>query len=419
MAAHSRKKSKIKEILSKDFFKRYDKGIWVITLVSLLNSAGFAICLPFLSLYLHQERELPMTAVGALILIGGLVASVGQMIGGALSDRYGRKPILVWMSLATVILYSLLAVAIQTTTPIWIIGAIYVGTRATLMAVRPSTSAVIADLAPRGKLTEAYGLLRVGANLGWAMGPAIGGFVLVSLQYSWLFAFAGLTGLCSLGLIWFLLKETHDGSYEKVTLKSIGKIASNKSFVAFTAITFLTLLVMGQMLSTLSIYTVDRVGFTAAQYGFLLTLNGIIVFTLQYPVARFLSGRSKYKILLTGSLLYAVGYLMFGWVGPYGLALFGITLVTIGEIISAPTAMAVVSEIAPRNQRGRYMGFYTLSETLGFSMGPLIGGVLLDTLVDAPVMMWGIIAIFGVISAAGYFIWGKLSWEKRVLQNTR
>jgi MFS family permease len=81
---------------------------------------------------------------------------------------------------------------------------------------------------------------------------------------------------------------------------------------------------------------------------------------------------------MLGSLLYALGYLSFGWITQFGWALGAMAIVTAGEIIHSPVTLSVIGELAPQDQRGRYMGFYGLSETIGIAMGPLLGGILLD-----------------------------------------
>jgi len=74
---------------------RFPRDIWVITAIQLVASAGFSICLPFMPLYLHQERGLVMTLVGTLFLVSGICSSATQMVGGVLADRIGRIP--VWL----------------------------------------------------------------------------------------------------------------------------------------------------------------------------------------------------------------------------------------------------------------------------------------------------------------------------------
>jgi MFS family permease len=80
-------------------------------------------------------------------------------------------------------------------------------------------------------------------------------------------------------------------------------------------------------------------------------------------------------------------------------------IITLGEIIHAPTSLAVVGEIAPQKYRGRYMGVFGLSQILGISVSSLMGGVLLDLFPSQPLVIWGSIALLGIAAAAGYYLW--------------
>src|SRR4030042_5460533 len=86
-------------------FRRFDARIWIITAIGLLNVAGFSLSLPFLSLYLYQERGVPMTLVGMIILLSGLCSAVTQIFGGAISDRIGRRPLLLGAAMTGAILF--------------------------------------------------------------------------------------------------------------------------------------------------------------------------------------------------------------------------------------------------------------------------------------------------------------------------
>ncbi|MFC2045345.1 MFS transporter, partial [Chloroflexota bacterium] len=98
-------------------YSRFQSVIWVITAIQVFTFTGFSICTPFISLYLHQDRGLSMTLVGTIILVGGICSAATQLVGGTLSDRFGRRPTLLVFTTISVLLYSGLAVVIGIASP--------------------------------------------------------------------------------------------------------------------------------------------------------------------------------------------------------------------------------------------------------------------------------------------------------------
>ena len=368
---------------------------------------GFSICIPFLALYLYQDRGLSMTLVGIIILVGGLCSAISQALGGVLSDRFGRRPILLIATLVSIFLYSGLAVLIGISAPVWAIAIAYIAGRSILTTTRPVISAMVADFTSKERLTEAYGILRIGANIGWAAGPAIGGYLATFVPYAWLFGIPPLTcGIVSL-IIFFFIHESSHGMSRGVGFRSMFAIANDRPFLVFAVISLLLFIVMGQMISTLSIFAVDMVGFSIAQYGLLLTLNGLIVIFFQYPMTLALRRLAKFRALILGSLLYGFGYLSLGWITQFEWALVAMAVITGGEIIHAPVSLSVIGELSPQDQRGRYMGLFGLSQTIGIAIGPLLGGVLIDAFPFNPELVWAPIALIAFIAPIGYYYWAR------------
>ena len=383
----------------------------MVTLIGVLNSASFSLSLPFLSLYLYQQRGISMAVVGLIILGSGLIASGAQMMAGMLSDRIGRRPIiLVSMALAGS-LFVVMAFLIKAVAPVWLIAVTYFLVRCGLMAARPATQALIVDLMPKARLAEGYGILRMGQNLGFGFGPAIGGyFWAAGVSYAWLFVGAAIiSSICILVTITHL-KESHvGGGTEQVSFSAALATAKDRTFLMFTIISIIAFMGLGQFISTMSVYTVERVGFTTVQYGSLLTLNAILVVLFQYPATRFVTKLDKSTALLLGMSVYTLGYLAMGFVGPYGLALGAMAIITMGEVLFSPISMTVVAELSPRSWRGRYQGFYGLSETLGVSLGPTLGGLLLDsTAPDGRLAVWLPIASVIMFAGLAFYAWGKI-----------
>jgi MFS family permease len=391
----------------RDIFHRFEPEIWIIAIVQFFTSFGFSICVPFLALYFYEERGLSMTLVGVIILAAGLSSAISQAFAGALSDRFGRRPILLAGTLGSIFLYSGLAVLIGISAPVWAIAIAYIAGRSVLTTTRPVISAMVADFTSREKLTEAYGILRIGANIGWAAGPAVGGYLATSLSYGWLFGVPALTGGIVSLIIFLFLREPERTLSSRAGFRDMLPPAGNRAFLVFVAVSLVLFIVMGQMASTLSIFAVDRVGFSKAQYGLLLTLNGLIVIFFQYPMTIALRRLAKFQALILGSLLYMVGYLSFGWITQFEWALGAMAIVTAGEIIHSPVTLSVIGELSPPDQRGRYMGFFGLSETIGIATGPLFGGIFLDAFPSDLRLVWAPIAAVALIAAVGYYWWHR------------
>ena len=408
--ALSKNKLPKKGLLSNPIFRRFPPGVWMVTLIGVLNSAGFSLSLPFLSLYLHQQRGISMAVVGLFILGSGLIASGAQMMAGMISDRVGRRPIiLVSMTLAGV-LFVVMAILINAVAPVWAIVGAYFLVRCGLMSARPATQALIVDLMPKARLAEGYGILRMGQNLGFGFGPAIGGyFWAAGVSYAWLFVGAAAVSSICIFVTFTHLKESHvGGGTEQISISAALSTAKDRTFLIFTMISVVAFMGLGQFISTLSVYTVERIGFSTVQYGSLLTLNAIMVVAFQYPATRFIEKIDKSTALLLGMSVYTLGYLTMGFVGPYGLALVAMAIISTGEILFSPMSMVVVGELSPKSLRGRYQGFYSWSETLGVSMGPTLGGLLLDaTAPDGRLSVWLPIASVIMIAGIAFYFWGK------------
>lgn len=386
---------------------RVDRTLWVLVVSQLITSAGFAIALPFLSLYLYRDRGLAMTVVGAIALANGVVSSFGRIWGGELADRIGRRLTALSAVGWRVGLFLGLAALVAVDGPVWAIVVVYLAVRITGALAMSAITALVADVAGQGRRMEAYGLLRVGGNVGWAAGPALGGYMASYLPYWTLFTATAALTVLAFGLLVRHVREPASGAEAASPGRGFRDVLSDRRFVAFVGISLLVFVVAGQLVSTLSVFAVDRLGLSEAQFGGLLTLNGLLVVVFQYPLTLALTRFPRHRLLAVGSLLYGLGYLAFGLFRAYPVLLGAMVIVTCGEMTFAPNTLAVTADLAPAGRRGRYLGVFGLAETLGWSLGAFVGGILLDTFPTSPLGTWGVVAGLGAIAALGFSLWDR------------
>lgn len=377
----------------KDLLRSYDRRLWILFLGQMVSAAGFSVVMPFMGLYLYNERHVPMSLVGGLFTTWAISGSVAQLVGGSWSDRFGRKRLIVGGLFGRVVAFCLLALAVGFQANLWILALIFLLSAFAGSMIDPSTQAMIADVVPPEKRVEAYGILRVGGNFGWALGPAVGG-LLASVSYASLFLLTAATGLFTGLLVLTKVHESHRSlGGEHYGAKDLFAIFGDRQFVTFCTISIFLFLVMAQLISTLSIYGTVHVQISKIQVGYLYATNGFLVALLQFPVARFLRRWRTTTAMAVGALLYAVGYFLLGLAHSF-LFMWGLMwVITMGEVVVSPSAVSLVANLSPEAKRGRYMGLFGLFGSFGWATGPLVGGMILDALLGHPVWLWAAIRV--------------------------
>jgi MFS family permease len=403
-----------KRFFSNFKFGDFARGVWIAITVRFLGMFAFAIYGPFFLLYLSQTRGLSMTAAGMVVAVSSLSTALSQTLGGIVTDRFGRRKSMVLFAALDVLFYIALTVSIAFSVPVWSIAFVYILAGFNSGMKQPATTAIIVDLAPGPRLTEAYGLAQIVANIGWVIGPLLGGFIFSSFSYAWLFALAVLTSFASLVLILIALKESYAGTKRETGFKVAFLIKADKALFTYIGLNLVVFIAYTQIINMYSVFVVDKLGFTAAQYGILITIASAFAVIFQYPVTRTVATRMGDKsALFLGSLIFGLGYLSLGWITSFIWSVIAILFITVGELLYVPSASSTVGRLAPPDQRGRYMGLLGTGTGLGIAIGPLLGGVLFDAASGTPPLMWGAIAAIATAAALG-FLWWFSSYKSRL-----
>jgi MFS family permease len=280
---------------------------------------------------------------------------------------------------------------------------------------RPTLDVLVADHVGPEKRAEAYSLQRIAGNLGFALGPMIGGLA-ATLSYTILFLVTAACNLATFFLILaFIVEPKVKRSGEKFKFTDMASVAKDRPFLAHSITSLVLFIVSSQLMVTLSVFSIKNVGISKIEMGTLFTLNGAMIVLLQYGVTALFNRVRLTTALATGASVYAFGYLTVGFAASYYHLLLSMAIITLGELIAMPSATTLVANLAPADKRGRYMGFFGLSTETGHSIGPFIGGMLMDASAGNHLVLWGPIWVTGLCASIGYLILGRqLEKKKRV-----
>nr|MBN2277045.1 MFS transporter [candidate division Zixibacteria bacterium] len=385
------------------YLKQFDRRLWVLAIGWIASSVGFSISIPFLSLYFHSTLGMSLTHIGLFFGFTAIIRSVFQSIGGELSDRFGRYHQMVYSQIIRSISFLVLAYAIYGDWGFRAIAVLIIFNSVFGALFQPAANATVADLVGMDKRTEGYSIIRVAGNFGWALGPALGGFF-AEQTYAVLFIISGGMTLISSIIIALFLKGIKMDyiSNDKFQFGHIFQFKGYELIVHHALLVFILYLVVSQFIAPFSLYSVDFMGITKKQLGFLFTLNGLMVTFLQLPITRLLRSVRLSIQMLLGSVIYAVAYIIIGATATFMAFAIGIAVLTIGENFISPPALAITANLAPPGRIGRFMGIYGFSVTAGWSLGPLLGGLLLDLAKPDFIYSWGFVSILALVAAAGF-----------------
>ena len=388
-------------------YHEYPRAFWVYNIIVFIDRLGGFMLYPFFALYLTQKFDIGMSTVGLLFGAFSISGMVGSALGGAMADRMGRRTVIIFSLVLSSL--SALGMGFAPTLGIFIAVVVVVGTLSSIG--HPAHEAVVADLLPPEKRAEGYGIIRVVFNVAVIIAPPVAG-LLIANSYLTLFLVDAVISLVCAAIVLFALPETKPQAHAdakpetmKQTFAGYGRVFKDTPFVAFIAVTVMMTLVYMNMNSTLGVYLRDQHSLPEIRYGWLLSINAIIVVLFQFWVTRRLEKYRPMLMMAAGSLLYAIGFAMYGFVPTFALFIAAMIIITVGEMVVSPFQQSLVASFAPEDMRGRYMAVSGLSWSISFTVGPYFAGLILDS--PNPSLLWVFCGIVGILATLGFMVLNK------------
>ena len=399
----------MKEFIAKA--KEYPRQFWLLFWGMLLSTIGASMIWPFLMVYASERLHLPLTQTATLVTINATASLMMTFVAGQITDRAGRKMVMVVSLFSNAVVYlflshaatymqfAVLMVMLGASNPLYRVGA----------------DAMLADMIAPEKRADAYSILRMSNNAGVAIGPSVGGFLAAASQY--LAFYIASAGLFIFGfLILFFAVETlpTEGREETTRKKERwgGYYRVLKDWPFTTTIANITfgLITASLMWVLLPVYATKEMGLPKQLYGFIPTTNALMVVFLQVLVTQWTKRHPPLRMIALGMFFYAlgVGSVVLG-AGFWGIWM-SMVIISIGELIIVPTSSTYVANLAPADMRGRYMSIYGLTWSLSIGIGPLIGGFLSDNLGPPATWIGGL--VIGLTSMALFLLIERTFYKK-------
>lgn len=392
----------------KNIYHEYPSAFWIYNIIVFIDRFGGFMLYPFFALYLTQKFEISMSTVGVVFAAFSLSGFVGGTLGGALTDRMGRKGVIIFSLILSAM--SALGMAFAPTFEMFVIISVAVGTLSSIGG--PAHEAVVADLLPENKRAEGYGIIRVVFNLAVIIAPAVAG-LLIAKSYLYIFIVDAVISLISAGIVLFFLPETKPKAHPDAkpetmsqTFAGYGRVFKDVPFVAFVVMSVMTAMIYTNFNTTLGVFLRDSHGIPEIGYGYLISMNAVIVVVLQFWIARKLERFKPMLMMALGTALYGIGFGMYGFTSTYFMFAVAMIVVTFGEMVVTPFQQALVASFAPESMRGRYMAISHMSWGLAFATGPYLAGLLLDS--PSPNWLWYACGLVGIVATIGFVFLDKV-----------
>ncbi len=396
----------------RNFFNRwvavantFPRTFKIIILTTFIDRLGGSMLFPFFALYLTDRFDVGLSEVGVLFLIFSITSFIGSFAGGALTDRFGRRKMIIFSLVATSL--STAAMGLVNTLE----GFFIIGTISGLFTDvgGPAQQAIIADILPEEKRAEGFGILRVTFNLAVVFGPIIGGLI-VARSYLALFLLDAVISIISAVIVYLNVPETKPELKPHEKPETFGqtfvgylRVFRDAPFMFFIVAVMLSGFVYMNMNVTLGVYLRDFQGIQPEYYAYILSVNAAMVVLFQFWITRRIEKFPPMLVMAAGTMLYAVGFGMYGFIGSYAMFVLAMVIITIGEMLVAPIGQALVANFSPEHMRGRYGSvFGNLAWGVPFAVGPLLAGKLLDNY-DSN-WLWYACGILGTLSTLCFLV---------------
>ncbi|MBS8266657.1 MFS transporter [Mesobacillus boroniphilus] len=362
----------------KSYYRQFHPIVWVLLSGTVLARGSAFATLPFLAIYLSRNLDLHPVLIGITIGISPLSGVIGGFLGGHLSDRFGRKPVMIGSLFSMSLVYFGFMIA---ETPGWfiVLNALN-GLSGSFF--EPTGQALIADLTEKSKRMRAFSLRYTAINIGASVGPLLGAYLAVVSAKS-AFMVTGVMYFIYVLILALMMKKYSMGNpasdkASKVTIASSLKIIGKDKALRYLILgTIIINFGYSQMESNVPQYLESTIANGVFVYSVMLSINAVMVVLLQMPISHFAEKFKTMQVMMAGAVFLSVGMLAFGFVTGWYTGILAIVFITIGEILIFPSSSYLVDQLATDELRGTYFGAAQFRR-IGHFLGPIAGGYLLN-----------------------------------------
>ena len=407
----------------------FPRQFWLLVGGTFFYLLAIGLAFPYTAILIRGRLGVSMAVVGAIMGGTALAGLPLQPLVGGLSDRFGRRAVLIVCAACSGCMYGGLAFVHG----LWPVCLVVFCDRALGWPLfLTASNAMVADLVRPRLRTEGYSLVRLMIGAGEVVGPlGAAGLLALGSGLPLLFVLAGAGCLAFLGFTVVALRETRPREARRVRSTRVSEgapvygvrdviriparrrsrrrraaagargVLGDRRFCAFCAISLLPLFIFGQTYTTFPVVLTSYLHVSSATWGLLMSFMALLIVITQYPVVRAVRGLDPMFQVALASMLFGLGVGLTAFVPAAWPLLLTIAALALAQALFGPVTSAIVAHLAPVEIRGRYMGAWTFVWTAGQgSLGPIVGGLLLARIGPRPTYV--LILAMGLVGAGLY-----------------
>jgi predicted MFS family arabinose efflux permease len=391
----------------REAFAGLSRPVWILSVASLINRSGTMV-LPFLVLYLTEERGFTTAGAGQVLALYGLGAMVASFLGGWLCDRFDPRMVMKGSLILTGL--GFLALGQMRSHPA-ILATIVILSLAG-ETFRPANAAALTRASDPAERTRSFALYRLAINLGMTLGPTVGGFLALR-SYDLLFVVDGVTCILAAGLLWLVPGEPAPAKETKAAAAPARSPWRDRPLLVMLFLLFLMNVVTFQVVSTYTLSLRDLYGFPENWIGLTLAVNTLVIVLFEMVLVHRVARYDPLRMTGLGAFLLCFGLALLPLGRGFAYAAFTVVIWSVGEMLAFPIIAGAIANRADAGSVGRYMGLMNLAFATAYVIAPLAGTWVYQNL--GPQALW-----YGC-GAVGLLVWGGFealaASEKRLALN--
>jgi predicted MFS family arabinose efflux permease len=327
----------------------------------------------FTSLYLTNELHFTIAEAGICMSFYGAGSILGAYTGGWLTDRSDTTRIMLFslLSSGSILLFILIA-----KTPVSISTIIFLYAFTADM-FRPAIGKAMAAFSSAENRTRSVSLMRLAINLGFSVGPAIGGLLAMYVGYNCLFIIDAGTSFAA-GIILFFLPKPQVSlvKQDKTVVSGASSAYKDKTYLFFILMVTLYGTCFFQLFASVPQYFNKQCHYNEDTIGILMGLNGLLVVLLEMPLITALEKKQKhvFHYIIVGALCTPTAFLILNWGGGlFAMSVFYILVITLSEIFCMPFMMNYSLSKPIKERQGQYSALYSISYGIANIIAPILG----------------------------------------------